>query len=111
MVTLVPFYIESNFMSIYRYVLFSHLTEIQYCDTITSDIYQHYSLEADMRDVVADITCPKCSRILKVKLGLMVPGRSQRCICGCKIRFSGDDGSRIQRELDALARRLRRLGR
>jgi len=64
-----------------------------------------------MRDLVVEITCPKCSRKLKVKLRSMVPGRSKHCICGCEVRFSGDDGSRIQRELDALARRLRQLGR
>ena len=65
-----------------------------------------------MKDLEAEITCPKCQRKLKIKVKEMIPGQTRNCpSCNTVIRFSGDDGRKIQRALDDLQRTLRRIGR
>jgi hypothetical protein len=64
-----------------------------------------------MKDLTTTIRCPNCNRTLYVKVKEMVPGRTKSCICGFVIRFQGDDGRKVQRELDKLERQLKRMNR
>lgn len=64
-----------------------------------------------MKDIENEIKCPNCGRRLRIKVKEMIPGTSKRCACGCQIKFTGDDGRKVQRALDDLERALRRLGR
>ena len=64
-----------------------------------------------MRDLTVQIRCPGCGRTLQVKVRDMVPGRVRHCGCGCVIRFDGDDGRKVQREIDQMERELKKLSR
>ena len=51
--------------------------------------------------VEIDIKCPACEHTIKVALGNMRPGNSRDCPrCRRRINFTGDDGSKVQRNLD-----------
>lgn len=65
-----------------------------------------------MRDLETDLNCPGCKRAMRIKVKEMVPGTSKRCPfgCGATIKFSGDDGRKLQGALDDLERTFRRLG-
>jgi transcription elongation factor Elf1 len=64
-----------------------------------------------MQDLETDIECPNCKRKIKIKVKEMVPGHTKNCpSCGLVIRFSGDDGRKVQRAMDDLQRTLKRLG-
>lgn len=55
-----------------------------------------------------DLTCPGCSKTLNVKVESMRPGKQTKCrYCGAQIKFSGDDGRKIQKSLDDLAKAFR----
>lgn len=62
-----------------------------------------------MQDLIADFHCPQCNRKVKIKVKEMIPGTRRRLGCGCTIRFTGDDGRKMQRALDELERKLKRL--
>jgi hypothetical protein len=66
-----------------------------------------------MRDLEANMNCPGCKRAMRIKVKEMVPGTSNRCPfgCGATIKFSGDDGRKMQRAMDGLEQAIRRLGR
>jgi hypothetical protein len=64
-----------------------------------------------MRNLTASLTCPNCGRTVTVKIKEVIPGRSKRLQCGCTITFAGDDGRKVQRELDNLERELKKLNR
>lgn len=65
-----------------------------------------------MKDLEAEITCPNCRRKMKIKVKEMIPGKMQKCpSCNMVIRFSGDDGRKMQRVLDDFQRTLKRIGR
>jgi hypothetical protein len=64
-----------------------------------------------MKDLTADITCPNCHHKVKIKVKDMVPGQSKRLSCGCIIQFTGDDGRKMQRAVDDLERKLKKLNR
>ena len=65
-----------------------------------------------MKDLTANIQCPNCHRSMQVKVKEMVPGRHKNCpYCRTVITFSGDDGRKMQRELDKFQRTLKKLGR
>ncbi len=65
-----------------------------------------------MKDLTTKIQCPNCHRSIQIKVKEMVPGRHKNCPhCRTVIAFSGDDGRKIQRELDKFQRTLKKLGR
>ena len=65
-----------------------------------------------MQDLDTNFECPNCKRKIKIKVKEMVPGLSKNCpSCGLVIRFSGDDGRKVQRALDDIYKTLKRLGR
>lgn len=66
-----------------------------------------------MRDLEANVKCPNCGKPIRVKVREMVPGRSRACPhqCGATIRFTGDDGRKVQKALDDLERTIQRFGR
>ncbi len=54
--------------------------------------------------------CPRCHEKMTVALGEIAPGRTTQCpFCGATIRFSGDDGSKVQRAVDDLEQKVRDL--
>ena len=56
-----------------------------------------------MTDLSVDIDCPKCHVAIKVKLIELRPGGSKICTkCGTKVKFSGADLSKVQKEVDKL---------
>jgi transcription elongation factor Elf1 len=64
-----------------------------------------------MQDLETDFECPNCKRKITIKVKEMVPGQTKNCpSCGLVIRFSGDDGRKVQRALDDLQKTLKRLG-
>lgn len=64
-----------------------------------------------MRDLSTETKCSNCRRKIKIKIKEMIPGRSKRCSCGHEIQFSGDDGRKVQRQLDKFERELKKLNR
>jgi len=64
-----------------------------------------------MKDLNIDVRCPNCGRTMRVRMRDMVPGRSRRCICGCQIRFEGNDGRKVQRALEDVEREIKKLSR
>jgi transcription elongation factor Elf1 len=64
-----------------------------------------------MHDLETDFECPNCKRKIKIKVKEMVPGQKKNCpSCGLVIRFSGDDGRKVQHALDDLHKKLKHLG-
>lgn len=61
-----------------------------------------------MADLRTEIECPNCGRKIRIKSKEMVPGRTKRCRCGYEIKFTGDDGRRMQRAANDLERELKR---
>ena len=60
----------------------------------------------------ADVSCPSCGRKFKQRVGEMRPGRSRRCPrCNADIRFTGDDGSKVQKAVDDLEKTIKNLNR
>ena len=65
-----------------------------------------------MQDLKVKIQCPNCQHSVQIKVKEMVPGHTKNCpFCGAQFNFTGDDGRKVQRELDNLSRTLKRLGR
>ena len=65
-----------------------------------------------MTKLAFDLQCPKCHRKFRQKVEEMQPGKSRRCpYCGTVIEFTGNDGRKIQKAVDSLARSLRRASR
>lgn len=63
-----------------------------------------------MNDLEFHIDCPICNRKLRIKVKEMVPGHSKKCpYCEGTIVFSGDDGRKVQQELDKLSRSIRNI--
>ena len=62
-----------------------------------------------MNKLEIDIQCPSCGRKIKQRVDRMHSGASRRCLCGCNINFTGDDGRKVQRELDKFERDLNKL--
>ena len=63
-------------------------------------------------DLKAEITCRGCGRPVTILVKEMIPGTSKRCTyCPEVIRFSGDDGRKVQEATDAVKRSLKDLGR
>jgi endogenous inhibitor of DNA gyrase (YacG/DUF329 family) len=59
-----------------------------------------------------DVPCPACGETFKERVERMRPGVQRNCPhCDATITYEGDDGSKIQRELDKLEKMMRRLGR
>ncbi|KPZ67245.1 hypothetical protein BCU84_19490 [Shewanella sp. 10N.286.51.B7] len=62
-------------------------------------------------NIPIDIDCPGCNRSIKLNVNEMVPGKKINCgNCKAEIEFTGDDGRKVQRELDNLERALKKLG-
>ena len=61
-----------------------------------------------MNELEAAISCPNCQRKIKIKIKEMIPGRTRNCpFCGVVIRFSGDDGRKVQNALDDLQKTIK----
>jgi hypothetical protein len=61
-------------------------------------------------DLDFDFDCPNCGHKMKIRVEEMYPGNSKTCLCGCEIRFTGDDARKVQRAIDDLERTLKRFG-
>jgi len=65
-----------------------------------------------MTKLQLELECPNCHRRFKQKVEDMHPSRSRRCpYCNTTIRFTGDDGRRVQIAVDDLERTLKRMSR
>lgn len=61
-------------------------------------------------DLDFDVTCPNCKKKIKLKVKDMVPGKKSHCTsCKCEISFSGNDGRKIQKELDDFEKKMKNL--
>lgn len=55
------------------------------------------------------IRCPNCKKEFEVKVREMIPGRKSACPhCKSSIRFTGDDGRKVQGALDDLEKTLKK---
>ncbi len=60
-----------------------------------------------MQKLEVDVPCPDCKRPIRKRVEEMRPGMSMRCpYCRAYIRFMGDDGGKVQRWMDDLARNV-----
>ncbi len=58
-----------------------------------------------MEKLEFDIECPNCHITIRQRVEDMRPGKSKKCSsCGMILKFTGDDGRKIQKSLDDLER-------
>jgi transcription elongation factor Elf1 len=65
-----------------------------------------------MKNLEVDFNCPNCQHRIRVLIKDVVPGRTKKCpSCQSPIQFTGDDGRKVQRELDKLEKTIKKLNR
>lgn len=65
-----------------------------------------------MKNLEVDFNCPNCHYQMRIPIKNMVPGRSITCpSCQSPIEFTGDDGSKMQKELDNFEKSIKKLNR
>ncbi|WP_417333897.1 hypothetical protein, partial [Halarcobacter sp.] len=57
-----------------------------------------------------EIECPNCKRKMKIMVEEMVPNKSKNCNwCKTEIKFTGDDGRKIQKSLDNFEKSMKKM--
>ncbi len=58
----------------------------------------------------ANVECPRCKKMIKVKVEDMRPGKKMNCPrCRTEISFTGDDGRKAQKSIDDLTKSLKKI--
>lgn len=64
-----------------------------------------------MQSLKVPAECPNCGNSIAIQVKEMVPGKSRNCPkCACVIRFTGDDGRKVQKSLDDFEKTIKSLG-
>jgi uncharacterized C2H2 Zn-finger protein len=63
-----------------------------------------------MKKLEVDLSCPNCKKVFTAKIESMIPGKSTKCPkCSSVVKFTGDDGRKVQKALDDFERSLKNM--